>query len=133
MIGTTNEEKESKWQILWTNPNPDASFPPQAVWVNLHKNDLVMILVCYGSGSHTVIQPYIVPVSEGKPYVWMNMSIEHAGQTRSRIAEIYLDRIYFEEGVRGNGITNSATDNTMVRPYIIMVKRGATMGDYPLT
>lgn len=52
---------------------------------------------------------------------------------RTRIAEIYLNRIYFEEGIRGNGITSATTDNTMVRPYIIMAKKGAFVGNYPLT
>ena len=132
MIGTTNATLESKWQVLWTNPNPDAAFGAQDVLVNLHKNDMVMILVCYGSASHVIIQPYTVPVvGEGKIGIWMNMAIEHAGQMRSRIATIYLDRISFAAGQRGNGITNAVTDNTMVRPYVIMVKRGGFIGNYP--
>ncbi len=35
MIGTTNASLESKWELLWVNPNRDAPFASQTVLLNL--------------------------------------------------------------------------------------------------
>ena len=135
MIGTTNATLESKWELLWVNPNPDAPFAPQTVLLNLQENDLIMIGASYGYASHNCIDHWLT-IAKSTPYsIHMVLETGDGSQTRSRQCVIALTEITFSEGGLGTNYSaanyRQTTDNTHIRPYTIMRKHGA-IAEYPL-
>lgn len=136
MIGTINATLESKWELLWVNPNRDAPFAPQTVLLNLQENDLVMIGASFGYASHNNID-YWLTIAKSTPYgIHMVLETGDGSQTRSRGATIALTGITFTEGHVGVNYSGANyrqdTDNTHIRPYTIMRKHGA-IAEYPST
>lgn len=98
-----------RMELLWTNPNPDASFGPQTVELDLSRYDAVLANG-YRPASSAIAASVFVPVGQRGQFC-----VTGSGRTAWRAFEVTQDGIDFEKGLMDDG----ATGNSYAIPFLI--------------
>ena len=101
-------------QLLWSNPNPDASFAAQNIWFdgNNEYYDLLIFIVSYNNGWGGKVYDSVI-VSKGISAIYAG---EYGGAESGRIFTYTNNHVY----TASDGFTNNgAVDNNRAVPYKI--------------